>query len=36
MITALINLPAQICVLSIFLGLVLWLFLWAYDDIGRH
>lgn len=35
-LNALINLPAQIAVLSVFLGLVVWLFLWAYEDIKRR
>jgi hypothetical protein len=35
MIPALIAVPAQICVASVFVGLALWLVVWALKDLNK-
>jgi hypothetical protein len=36
MISALISVPAQICVMSVFVGLALWLVFWAFNDLNNR
>jgi hypothetical protein len=36
MINALISVPAQLCVASVFVGLALWLVFWAFKDLNKR